>query len=310
MQKDSKIFVAGDETMIGQALVRQLHDQGFTNVIDESTDLTSQLDVISLFAEHRPEYVFVAAGESGGIRANQRFPADLMINNLLVTSHVISCAHVYKVKKLMYLASSCVYPKFTAQPMQVSALMTDTLEPTNEAYATAKIAGMNLTKAYHQQYDVPYITVIPSNSFGVGDDFDPDNSHVVGALIHKMHMAKMNNKPAVTVWGTGQARREFIYVDDLADACIFVMEHYDQIDPINVGSGVDVSIKELALLIQKVVGYEGELVFDADKPDGMPLKMLDTTVLQNMGWQPKIPFESALKLTYDWYLQTPEGQTL
>jgi len=307
MQKDSTIFVAGSDTMIGQALVRQLREQGYKHVLTTDIDLTQQQAVTHFFEEHRPEFMFVAAGKSGGIGANQKYPADLMINNLLVISHLLQSAHQHGVHKSLYLASSCVYPKHTAQPMQTHALMTDTLEPTNEAYATAKLAGIQLSKAYAQQYDQSFVSVIPANNFGVGDDFDPEDSHVVGALIHKMHLAKVNNDPTVPIWGTGSARREFIYVDDLADACIFIMQHYDDSAPLNIGSGVDLSIAELAKVIQEVVGYEGELDYDTSKPDGMPLKMLDSTTLQEMGWQAKTPLKTALQLTYDWYLKTVKG---
>lgn len=294
--------------MIGGALVRRLDMQGYTNILSPDLDFTKQTVVEKFFAEEQPEYIFVAAGKSGGIGANQAFPADLMINNLQVSSNIIQSAHHYNAKKLLYLASSCVYPKFSNQPMHPNALMTDSLEPTNQAYATAKIAGITLTHAYKTQYRKAFISVIPSNNFGIGDDFDLNNAHVIGALIHRMHHAKIYNEPTVTIWGTGTARREFIYVDDLADGCIFVMQHYEGATPLNIGSGLELSISELAQTIQKVIGYEGELIYDTSKPDGMPLKMLDTSMLREMGWQAQTDIETALRVTYNWYLDANKNK--
>jgi GDP-L-fucose synthase len=296
---------------LGAALVRQLTQQGFTNLVGlppSEPDLTDASAVEAFFAQTQPEYVFVVAGKSGGIAANQKYPAELMLDNLRVITHVIHAAYQYRAKKLLYLASSCVYPKQCPQPMQIESLMTGPLEPTNEAYATAKLAGIRLTQAYRQQYGVDFIAGIPTNYFGPGDHFDPEDSHVIGALIHKMHQAKLIGAPAVEIWGTGQPRREFLYADDLADASIFVMRHYSQLQPLNLGGGVDVSIGELAVMIKEVVGYTGQLEFNPHRPDGMPLKILDSNPLKALGWQPQGDFKTALIQTYRWFLQT-QSQT-
>lgn len=306
MEKDSKIYVAGGGTLIGSAILRQLDDRGYQNAIGQppvEPDLTRFQKVEAFFEEYRPEYVFLAAGKSGGIQANQKYPAELMLDNLLVECHVIDSAYRYGVKKLLYLASSCSYPKHCSQPMQVESLLTGSLEPTNEGYAVAKIAGLKLCQAYSQQYGVNFITGIPANAFGPGDDFSLEESHVVPALIHKMHDAKIANAESVEIWGTGTPRREFILADDLADACIFIMEKYEDKTPINIGGGLDLSIKELAELIKEVVDYRGPLHFNTSKPDGMPLKALDSNKLSSMGWQPKTSFKDAISLTYDWFLK-------
>jgi GDP-L-fucose synthase len=258
--------------------------------------------VSDFFAQNKPEYVFLAAGKSGGISANQKYPADLMLDNLLVICNVIDSAYHSGVKKLLYLASSCSYPKHSAQPMQVESLMTGILEPTNEAYAVAKIAGIKLCQAYCQQYGANFISGIPANAFGIGDDFSLEESHVIPALIRKMHEAKIADAEFVEIWGTGTPRREFIFADDLADACIFIADNYDDPMPINIGGGLDLSIKELAELIKEAIGYRGQLHFDASKPDGMPLKALDSSKLQSMGWQPQTSFRAAVEATYDWFL--------
>lgn len=305
MKKDAKIYVAGGETLIGSAILRQLDVHGYHNIIGkppEEPNLTQSEKVKAFFEEYRPEYVFLAAGKSGGIQANQKYPAELMLDNLLVECHVIDSAYHYGVKKLLYLASSCSYPKHCPQPMQVESLMTGSLEPTNEAYALAKIAGIKLCQAYCQQYGANFITGIPANAFGPGDDFSLEESHVIPALIRKMQHAKMTRAEFVEIWGTGIARREFILADDLADACLFIMDKYEEKTPINIGGGLDLSIKELAELIKNAVGYRGLLRFDTSKPDGMPLKALDCSKLNSMGWQPKTSFQTALSLTYDWFL--------
>lgn len=307
MKHDDKIYVAGANTLIGLALLRQLEKQGYTNLIGgkiTEPDLTNQQEINDFFAKWEPAYVFVAAGKSGGISANQKYPATLMLDNLLSASHVINCAYKYQAKKLLYLASSCSYPKHCAQPMQIESLMTGSLEPTNEAYAVAKIAGWKLCQAYRQEYGVNFITAIPANAFGIGDDFSLEDSHVIPALIRKMHEAKVSNQEFVEIWGTGSPKREFIFADDLADACIFVMQEYEEKAPINLGGGsdLDISIKDLAELVQKVVGYAGELQFDPSKPDGMPLKSLDSSVLKAMGWQPKTSFVDALSQTYNYFI--------
>lgn len=306
MDKQAKIYVAGAQTLIGSAIARQLQQQGYDNILPQAApepELTDAVEVDRFFAEHQPEYVFLAAGKSGGIQANQKYPATLMLDNLLGSTHVIQSAYQYGVKKLLYLASSCSYPKHAPQPMQVESLMTGTLEPTNEAYAVAKLSGLKLCQAYRQQYDANFIGVIPANGFGIGDDFSLENSHVIPALIRKLHEGKINKLDSVEIWGTGSPRREFIFADDLADACLFVMNHYDQPEPLNLGGGADLSIKDLALLIQEVVGYGGELTFNTSKPDGMPLKALDSTPLLSMGWRPKNDLRNAVSLTYNWFLQ-------
>lgn len=305
MKKDAKIYVAGGETLLGSAILRQLEVQGYQNVIGkppEEPNLTHGEKVKAFFEGYRPEYVFLAAGKSGGIQANQKYPAELMLDNMLVECHVIDNAYRYGVKKLLYLASSCSYPKHCTQPMQVESLMTGSLEPTNEAYAVAKIAGIKLCQAYCQQYGANFITGIPANAFGPGDDFSLEESHVIPALIRKMHDAKVARAESVEIWGTGTARREFILADDLADACLFIMDKYEEKTPINIGGGLDLSIKKLAELIKDAVGYGGILRFDTSKPDGMPLKALDSSKLSSMGWQPKTSFQGAVSLTYDWFL--------
>ena len=308
MEHHDRIYVAGGDTLIGAALLRQLHRQGYTSVIDPSNepDLTDAASVDAFFARARPECVFVAAGKSGGIEANRTYPATLLLDNLLVESHLIDSAYRHVVKKLLYLASACCYPKHAPQPMRIESLLTGPLEPTNEAYAVAKIAGMKLCQAYRQQHDANFIVGIPANAFGPGDDFSLENSHVVAALMRKMHEASGRHMPSVEIWGSGTPRREFIYADDLADACVFVMNHYDAAEPINLGSGVDVSIAELAMQIKAVVGYSGDLRFDPSKPDGMPLKALDSSVLLSLGWKPATPFRAALAMTYEAFVR--EGQ--
>ncbi len=299
--------MAGGRTLIGGAILEELERQGYTNTVGgcgEEPDLTDAVKVDAFFARAVPEYVFLAAGRSGGIHANQKYPADLIRDNLLVECHVIHSAYRYGVKKLFYLASSCSYPKNCPQPMRVESLMTGKLEPTNEAYAVAKIAGMVMCQAYRQQYGANFIIGMPADTFGPGDDFSLEDSHVIPALIRKMHEAKSLSADSVDLWGTGRPRRDFIFAPDLADASIFIMQNYDNPCPINLGSGTSLSIKEAALLIQQVVGYQGVLSFDASKPDGMPLKALDSTILTSMGWKPRTPLRSALAVTYDWFLRT------
>jgi GDP-L-fucose synthase len=278
---------------------------GYTEIVDEAAepDLTDENAVAAFFAAHRPEYVFVAAGRSGGIAANQRYPADLMRDNLLVACNVIHNTWVHGVHKLIYLASSCSYPRLAPQPIPEEALLTGLLEPTNEAYALAKIAGIKLCQSYRQQYGVCFVSAIPANAFGPGDDFSLEESHVIAALIRKMHEAKIHSRAEVDVWGSGAARREFIFADDLADACVFAMKHYEGADPINLGAGADLSIRELAEAIRQTVGYSGRLRFDASKPDGMPRKALDSRKLYRLGWRAQAVFEDALAQTYAWYLR-------
>jgi GDP-L-fucose synthase len=306
MHKDARIFIADHHGLIGEAIRRRLRDEGYENLLGDSgkPSLIDAREVEAFFSRTLPEYVFAVGGKSGGIGANQKLPADLMLNNLLVDCHIIDNAYRGGVKKLLYLGSSCCYPRACLQPMQVSSLMTGVLEPTNEAYATAKLAGIRLTQAYRQQHGIDMITAIPANVFGPGDDFGVENSHVIAALMVKMHQAKVSQTKTVAVWGSGVPRREFVYVDDVADAAIFLMNHYSSAVPINLGSGADASIMEIAELIKEVVGYTGELHFDPKKPDGMPLKSLDSSELFALGWQPKIPLRLGLEKTYQWYLDS------
>lgn len=304
MEKQAKIYVAGEQTLIGAAILRQLILQGYENIAGwpgKEPDLTDAVQVDAFFARTAPEYVFLAAGKSGGIGANQRYPAELIYNNLLVACHVVQSAYRHGVKKLLYLASACSYPRHCPQPMRVESLLTGPLEPTNEAYAMAKIAGIKLCQAYRQQYGANFIAGIPATAFGPGDDFSPEDSHVIPALMRKLHEAKVLGAPSVELWGSGTPRREFIFADDLADACIFVMREYDGAEPINLGGGVDLSIRELAEIIREGVGYAGELRFDASRPDGMPRKALDSSALLKMGWRPRDCFQTALSVTYEWY---------
>ena len=306
MDKQGSIYVAGGDTLLGAALLRQLRQQGFENFVGappREPDLDNAAHVEDFFRTVRPQYVFVAAGPAGGIEENRRHPADLMIDNLLVAAHVIPAAFRYGAKKLLYLASSCCYPKLAEQPLEVEALGAGPLEGTNEAYATAKLAGLRLCQAYRQQYDAPFIAAIPANLFGPGDDFHADSGHVIPALIRRMHKASRQADPALELWGTGMPRRDFLYVDDAADACIFLMGHYDNATPINIGSGRDWSIAETATLLAKIIGYRGRLEFDPAKPDGAPRKLLDATRLFTLGWQPRTEFADALAMTCAWFLE-------
>lgn len=299
------VFVAGGETLIGAALLRQLSAVGFSRLCGQSArqpDLTDAAAVDRFFALHKPEFVFHTAGKSGGIAENQSHPATLMHDNLALNLNIMEAAHRHGVRKLLYLASSCCYPRLCPQPMAVEQLMTGPLEPTNEAYATAKLSGLKMVQAYRAEFGDDFIAAIPANAFGIGDDFGPDRAHVIGALIHRMHEAKRSGDASVTVWGTGQPRREFIFADDLADACIFVMRHYSSALPINLGGGSDLSIRELAQMIRDAVGFEGELVFDASRPDGMPRKALDARPLAELGWIPGTSFQHGLEATYQGYL--------
>jgi GDP-L-fucose synthase len=306
MHKDARIFIADDHGLIGEAIRTRLRADGYENLVGDpgKPSLIDAREVEAFFSRTLPEYVFAVGGKSGGIGANQKLPADLMLNNLLVDCHVMDSACRCGVKKLLYMGSSCCYPRACLQPMQVSSLMTGVLESTNEAYATAKLAGIKLSQAYRQQYGIDMISAIPANVFGPGDDFGVEDSHVIAALMVKMHQAKLSQADNVEVWGSGSPRREFIYVADVADAAIFLMNHYSSSVPINLGSGSDASIREIAELIKEVVGFSGELRFNPKKPDGMPLKSLDSSELFALGWQPKISLRLGLGKTYQWYLDT------
>ncbi len=309
MGKKATIFVAGEDALIGAALRRRLEQTGYGNIVrlpDE--DLTSADIVEAFFAEQKPEYVFMVAGRSGGIKANQTYPADLMLDNLLVECNAIAAAHRQGVKKLLYLASSCSYPRECPQPMKPESLLTGPLEPTNEAYAMAKLTGLKLCEAYRQQHGDRFVTAIAANAFGPGDDFDPEESHVIAALIRRMHEAKTLGRGRVDIWGTGLARRDFIYVDDLADACLLVMNEYESARPVNLGTGKGITVRELADIVKKTVGYEGELHFDVEKPDGMPVKVLDSSWLRAVGWQARVGIKEAVFRTYEWFLNTQDNR--
>jgi len=307
VNRTSRIYVAGADTLLGAALVERLRAGGYHNLLvgvpPEEPDLTVAAQVEDFFGEARPEYVFLAAGRSGGIRLNQACPADLMLHNLLVTAHVLDCAQRHGVVKLLYLASSCGYPRDAAQPLAVESLLTGPTEPTSAAYATAKLAGWQLCDAYRRQYGARFVTAIPANAFGPHDDFSPDGSHVIPALIRKAHEAKLRDDPTLPVWGTGTPRREFLFARDLADACLFVMRHYEGPAPINLGGGAELAIAEAAHLVAGVVGYRGRLRFDATGPDGVPLKVLDSGPLWALGWRPSVDFRTGLAETYDWFLE-------
>ena len=298
------VFVAGAHTMIGRALSRRLSVDGVDTVVgdDDERDLRDPVALNRLFASLRPTRVIVVAGREAGIAGNQQQPADLMLDNLLVATHVISAAWQHRVEKLLYLASSCTYPKHAPQPLGVDSLWAGPVEPTSGAYAVAKLAGMRLCEAYRQQHGARFVAAIKADTFGAGDDFSLTNSHVVAALMRRMHDAKVAGNPVLEVWGTGNPRREFIYVDDLADAAMFVMRHYEGATPINIGTGITTSIRELAELLREVVGYKGGLRFDSSRPDGMPLKGLDSAPLRALGWTPAWSLRTALARTYESFL--------
>ncbi len=305
MEKDAKIYVAGHRGLVGSALVRRLTSEGFTNIIKQTSqelDLTSQTQVADFFAREKPDYVFLAAAKVGGILANNTYRAEFIYKNLMIQSNIIHQSWVNRVKKLLFLGSSCIYPKMCPQPIKEEYLMTGPLEPTNSPYAVAKIAGIEMCYAYNQQYGTSFIPVMPTNLYGPGDNFDLENSHVLPALIRKFHEAKMNGKQSVNVWGSGTPRREFLHVDDLADACLFLMNKYDGTDLHNIGTGTDVTIRELAEIIAGVVGFTGELVYDTSKPDGTPRKLLDVTKINQTGWQARIPLKEGIKKVYSWYI--------
>jgi GDP-L-fucose synthase len=299
-----RIYVAGAHTLIGRALVRRLSRDV---IADPGPDLTDRAEVERFFERTRPDLVFVAAGRSAGIAGNQQSPAELMLDNLLTGTHVISAAWSAGVKKLVYLASSCVYPKAAPQPFSVASLWTGPVEPTSDAYAVAKLAGIRLCEAYRRQHGADFITVITADAYGPDDDFSPDNSHVAAALLRRLHEAKKAAAPFVEIWGSGTPRREFIHVDDLADACVFAMDHYAGAEPLNIGTGVTTSIADMADTIREVVNYKGELRFDRSKPDGMPFKGLDSGPLHKLGWTAKKTLREGLEETYEWYLKV-EGR--
>lgn len=305
MEKQSKIFVAGHRGMVGSAIYRKLQKEGYQNIITKTSkelDLRNQQAVADFFEQEKPDYVFLAAAKVGGIVANNTYRADFLYENLAIQSNVIHSSYLNGVKKLMFLGSSCIYPKLAPQPLKEEYLLTGLLEPTNEPYAIAKIAGIKMCDAYRDQYGCNFISVMPTNLYGYNDNYHPENSHVLPALIRKFDEAKKNDNNEVVIWGTGSPMREFLFADDLADACYFLMENYNEPNLINIGTGEDLTIKDLALTVKKIVGFEGELVFDTTKPDGTPRKLMDVSKLHNLGWRHKIELEEGLKLAYQDYL--------
>lgn len=302
MELTDKIFIAGHRGMVGSALVRNLQSKGFTNLITRTSaelDLRDKFAVNEFFQKEKPLYVFLAAAKVGGINANNIYRAEFIYDNLMIEANVIHAAYKNDVKKLLFLGSSCIYPKMAPQPLKEDSLLTGLLEPSNEPYAIAKIAGIKLCDAYRAQYGCNFISVMPSNLYGINDNYNLENSHVLPALLRKIITAKKNNDPTVTIWGTGSPRREFLYVDDLADACIYLMQNYNEAGFINIGTGRDVTIMELANLIKKIVDYNGIIETDITKPDGTPRKLLDVTKLKDLGWQASVPLEKGIKMVYE-----------
>ncbi len=309
LDRQKKIYVAGHCGLVGSALVRCLKKEGFAQIITKThkkLDLTRQAEVEAFFAEEKPDYVLLAAAKVGGIHANDTYPADFIMKNLQIECNVIDAAYKNQVKKLLFLGSSCIYPRECPQPIREEYLLSGYLEQTNEAYALAKIAGLKMCAFYNQQYHTHYISVMPCNLYGVNDNFALDNSHVLPALIRKFHEAKQKGEPAVTVWGSGTPLREFLNVDDLADACLYLMDHYDGNEFFNVGSGKEVSILELAELVKEVTGYPGRIVLDPTKPDGTPRKVTDISRILETGWKPKIDLEKGIRQTYEWFCKRYE----
>lgn len=304
MRKDAKIFIAGHRGMVGSAIHRKLISEGFTNIITRTSnelDLRVQEPVNEFFETERPEYVFLAAAKVGGIMANNLYRADFLYENLMIQSNVIHSSYATRVTKLMFLGSSCIYPKMAPQPMKEEYLLTGLLEPTNEPYAIAKIAGIKMCDAYRAQYGCNFISVMPTNLYGPNDNYDLQNAHVLPTLIRKFHEAKQKGDPAVTIWGTGNPKREFLHADDLAAACVYLMENYNEEGLVNIGTGEDVTITELAMLIKEIVGYEGTLVYDHTKPDGTPRKLMDVSKLTQLGWKYSIELKDGLKQVYNDY---------
>ncbi len=306
MNKESKIYVAGHTGMVGSAIVRRLQKNGYENIIYKShneLDLTDQAATELFFRNEKPEYVFLAAAKVGGIHANNSYPADFIMENMLIACNIIKSSFKNNVKKLLFLGSSCIYPKLCPQPIKEEYLLTGELEPTNEAYALAKISGIKMCQSHNKQYGTRFISAMPASLYGVNDRFDINNSHVIPSMIIKFHEAKLNNKPYVELWGTGSPLREFLYVDDMADACLYLMQNYEGNEFVNIGSGQEISIRELAETIKRVTEYNGELVFDTTKPDGTPRRVLDNNKIHKTGWRPQIDMEEGLRREYEYYLK-------
>lgn len=311
MDKSAKIFIAGHKGLVGSAIVRKLESQGYTNLIlrtRQELDLLDQVAVRSFFESEKPDYVIDSAAKVGGIKANMTYPAEFLYENLVIQNNLIWAAKDAEVKKFLFLGSSCIYPRNSPQPMKEEYFSTGAPEPTNEAYAYAKIAGMKLCEYINDEYGLNFTSCMPTNIYGENDDFNPETSHVIPSLIRRMHEAEVNGTAEVVIWGTGVSRREFLHVDDLADAVIWQLTQYSEKQFLNIGTGEDISIKELAFIIKDLVGYSGELVFDATKPDGMPKKLLDVSRLHDAGWHHKINFSEGLKSTYEWYLSNVANQ--
>jgi len=305
MEKHEKIYVAGHKGLVGSAILRLLKSRGYKNIIfrtHSELDLTNQAQVIELFKQEKPEYIFLAAAKVGGIHANSTYPADFIRSNLMVQANVIDAAYRYNAKKLLFLGSSCIYPRFAPQPMKEEHLLTGELEPTNEWYAIAKIAGIKMCQAYRRQYGFNAISIMPTNLYGPNDNFDLEDSHVIPAMIRKFHEAKKEGKEEVVLWGTGLPKREFLHVDDLAEASLFLMENYKGEEILNVGMGKDISIKELGLIVKDITGFKGDIVFDSSKPDGTPRKLLDISRIKKLGWTAKISLREGIESTYKWFL--------
>lgn len=305
MNKDSRIYVTGANGLVGSAILRKLQSDGYTNIITRThkeLDLTIQNDVKKFFNEEKPEYVFLCAARVGGIKSNSDFPVEFIMENLQIQTNVFKYSYENNVKKLLFLGSSCIYPRNCQQPIKEEYLLTGELEKTNEPYAIAKIAGIKMCQTYNKQYNTNYISVMPTNLFGIGDNFDLNNSHVLPALLRKIHEAKINNQPFVEIWGTGEPKREFLFSCDLADACLFLMQNYNDSEIVNIGTNKDVSIKELVEIIKEIVGYKGELKFDSSKPDGTYRKLLDVSKINNLGWKYKTELYEGIQTTYQWYL--------
>jgi len=310
MDKKAKIYIAGHRGLVGSSIMRRLEHDGYSNIVTRThseLELTDQAAVDRFFSQERPEYIFLAAAKVGGIHANNTYPAEFAYSNLQIQNNIVNCSWKYGAKKLLFLGSSCIYPKFAPQPMREEALLSGPLEPTNEAYALAKIAGIIMCQSYNRQYGTNFISVMPTNLYGLNDSYHPENSHVLPAQIRRFHEAKVGGKSEVVIWGTGTPKREFLYSDDLADACIMVMQKYDSSEIINIGSGAEITIRELAEMIAEVVGFKGKIVFDHSKPDGTPRKLLDSSRMMALGWKPATPMKVGIRKAYEDFVKNHQG---